>query len=534
MKTMKNLANMMLISIAAVATITISSCSQDDAIKDEQNTASVPTNNNELLEPVGLACNDFITPTDVTILDADTTQISISKAYADKMGITDFRRAMGILHDFNERSYLVKGVSQELVGDRYIVNVEPAGLADIIQDREVTLQTCLYVEQDQAATRTRAAENNIPEYAAKYMSADGVIHPFAIRVEDASGSTRAFGGDRFFSAEELYNPEYDETRWGLGDLWEAVKNYVNKKTEVTYDRYERNNLINFSGTFEPNPIKIKCGKESDDTITIKAKLPILFQLNYTIDLKASGALLRSPRLDRFEASVDGAFGVAPEVTFGFSKKLELPEDKQKIRLANLGKVSVQFWIYCVPVTIDFIPYPYLKLKAEVEGQVCAGFKYEFLSKFKAGMKYNGSRWSGISDAKIEKNDFDIILPRAEFTAEAGAGLMLGCDVIVCKLAGPTIGVGPQVTANASLAIAPLDDDPIQFQSECKIGVWGDYGVKVKIWEWEVGEWRQEIDFGLTKTLWKYPSDDNNDDNNKSVNRLREWLKTQGKKALGMK
>ena len=110
MTTKKNFANLMLMSIVAITTISLTSC-KDDSIDDNKKVDEVVTakEGEMLLEPIGLVYNDFITPYDVTILNADTTEVSVSKALADKMGITNFvNHPMGIWDDKNHDSYLCR------------------------------------------------------------------------------------------------------------------------------------------------------------------------------------------------------------------------------------------------------------------------------------------------------------------------------------------------------------------------------------------------------------------------------------------
>ena len=73
------------------------SCSDEMESLSDNNTQAPEGAKTELLEAYGLTFQNFINADDVMILDADTTQLSISKAYADKMGITSFvNHPMGI------------------------------------------------------------------------------------------------------------------------------------------------------------------------------------------------------------------------------------------------------------------------------------------------------------------------------------------------------------------------------------------------------------------------------------------------------
>lgn len=82
----------MSIAAAGIFTFSFSSCSDEidspnTGVNDQQAPEGART---ELLEAYGLTFENFINEDDVIIIDADTTQLSVSKAYADKMGITSF------------------------------------------------------------------------------------------------------------------------------------------------------------------------------------------------------------------------------------------------------------------------------------------------------------------------------------------------------------------------------------------------------------------------------------------------------------
>ena len=89
--------------------------------------------NGPLQEPYGLSFYDFETTEDVTILNADTTQISVSKALADKMGIQSFLgHPMGIWDNPEHRAYLRRATKEKLEGDRYILQVIPSSIAEVL------------------------------------------------------------------------------------------------------------------------------------------------------------------------------------------------------------------------------------------------------------------------------------------------------------------------------------------------------------------------------------------------------------------
>ena len=167
MTTKKNLVKTMFMNIltAGVFTVAFTACSDDltDSNAMNGNEANIAANNNEkLLEPLGLVYTDFINDNDVTIQNADTTEISVSKAYADKMGVSNFvNHPMGIWDKKDNAAYLRRATEQRLEGDRYILKVKRSSIAEVTGGRDLILNTGLYYNPGAAATR--AAATGMPE-----------------------------------------------------------------------------------------------------------------------------------------------------------------------------------------------------------------------------------------------------------------------------------------------------------------------------------------------------------------------------------
>ena len=532
----------------------LASCSDDELV---DNGLGVETSheqdyNGPLLEPYGLSFYDFETAEDVTILNADTTQISVSKALADKLGIASFvGHPMGIWDLPEHRAYLRRATKEKLEGDRYILQVIPSSISEVLagNDKEYKLSTELYVNTDPASTRTRAIENNTPEFAARYIDEKNVIHPMAVTFRRAQGDQS--GLTRSTTAEQgIYGTYLPEQLLGLQDdpatraWWDDALKFVKKvcgsisdvfkdvamgtaewfkkqtqelekwlknNTEFDINWSENNTLINIDSSLEKK-IPIQLGEDSKDTINVYVNAPVKFNLNYNLVLQAGGSVVEKPDLKRFEASVDGRFNFEPEVRIGFDGKL--PEDKQKLKLVEFDGITIVFTIGYVPFSVDFNPSMFLKFDAELGGKATMGVKYELDSWFKGGIKYDGyGDPKGISESKVTKSKVSFITPTAEFTAKAGVGLMFGCDIIIDKLAGPEIAVGPKLEAKAGLTIAPFEKDPVDFNASVDFGLIGEVGAKIKVWKWELAEWHTDLDFGLNWNIFKYPKDNSNGDKN---------------------
>lgn len=549
------------------------SCSDEDIMANESiNPEMEREYDGPALETYGLSYMDFITDNDIMILDADTTQLSISKALADKLGIQSFvGHPMGILHDIDHDSYMRKATKEKLVGDRYILDVVPATLAEVLKGQEMRLSTDLYVNQDAEQTRTRAAELNIPEYAAKYVDDNNMIHPIAVTItpaEDGEQSATRNGIMAFgtYSTDDIWMARQNGSRWwpydqikdvvdkvgdAVEDVVDVVKdaakdvyNWVDDKTQYNVCEYRRDcSLININTEFEKK-IEFGVGKakkkgEKVDTMNVNIKAPINFGLNYTFILDAKGSLVSLPDFNRFETGVGGTFDFNPTVTIGFSKAFSIPEDKERLKLYSFPAFKFKFFIGPVPVTIDIYPYIFMKFDAKVEGSAYMGVNYHYASNFKLGAYYTKStKWQFYSDHKVVDNKVSIIPPTAELAAHAGVGLMLGADVVVEKVAGPKLAIGPKLTADANMKFSPWSvEEPYKFTTSIDCGVNGEIGAVLKVLGWDIAEMHKDIDFGLNWNLFKfeYPKANGGDQKGENTDKLARMFeqKTEDiqKKAL---
>ena len=498
MKTMKNMVKMMLMSIAATATVMFTACSDD--------LNELGTNNNDqkpegaqtaLLEAYGLTYENFINNDDVVILDADTTQISISKAYAEKMGITTFvGHPMGIWHKIEQLPYIRKATAEKLVGDRYILTVQPATVAEIIGNKKVELNTGIYVNHDaEGGDVTRADGSMLPSYAAKYMDENDVLHPAVIHMTDPYGydkgyhvdgdqpvaQTRADGGYQYFTADELEE----------GTRASARRNILSFNSKIEMDKN-----IDYTGY--------------GDTINVRAELPIDFELNYFITLDGGVKwhfIVPEPYVEKFEAGVDGKFAFTPQMKIGFKKEWKIDENKMKLMLASFSGYTFTFWVGPVPVVVKCDPSLYLKLDGKVSGAVDFGFKYEYENNFKAGVRYtDGNGWGVIKEFNEVKNDFTFIKPEIEVHGEAGIGMYLGIDVMIYGVAGPQVAVGPRLGGEFTATFSPFEKEKLNLEAEVKMSVNATAGAKLKVLGYELAEWSHTCQLAGPWTLFKYPSD----------------------------
>lgn len=483
----------------AIIAMSFSSCADEtESMNASADSQSPPRGaQTELLEAYGLTFHNFTNPDDVTIVDADTTQLSISKAYAEKMGIKTFvNHPMGIWHRAENLPYLRKCTGEKVVGDRIIIDVTSATPAEVLGQKAVELKSQIYVNQDDNAVKTRAASDNIPEYAAKYIDNDNVIHPAYVHLTDpygydkdyhtaddpvSEGMTRAAaeGNYMYMTADEI---AAGKTRWGC-----------------------HNSLLHFKNKLEKQ-FDFPIGKGSKDSLYLKFTTDMEFGLNYFITLNGGmkwKGILPVPYLKKFEAGVDGEFKFNAQMAAGWEKKWELDKDKYRWELMDFPGYTFTFMIGPIPVAIASTPHLDFALDGEVSGAIETNFSYEYHNKFKGGFGYEDGRgFYPIKDFDEIANDFDMDPTNFSIEARAGVGLYLCCDLKIYGLAGPKLGVGPRLGAEFK-AEASLARAEASVQAKVELTARAVIGAKVEVLGYELADQTFTWDLFDPWLIWKY-------------------------------
>ena len=477
---------MVLTSIMTFAvSFSFTACSNNDSV--DYSSSTEKSSQGELLEPIGLNYFDFISASDVQILNDDTTKLSISKKLADKLGITSFvDHPMGIWEDAQIRPYHVRATHEILQNGRYILDVVQAGIAEFAPEgKPLMLSTSFYKDTEPADARS-ATRGGIDHEL--YTDDDEVIHPIGVTLYHRPAVpseylTRGYEDypTQHFTAEEVLGR--NKTRGVIsGNYCDIEKDETILRTEDDFDR------------------DFKFG-DDDDTISVHINVPVNFCLNYRFVLDVDRVKLVVPKLKKFEAGVHGVFAFSPEITIGFEKDVVIKDIKKKI--VDFTAYSFEFFIGPVPFWIDVDPCIYLKFEADVNGRFYGGFKYEYENDFSAGATYDGS-WDTYHSSDVAKNQITFLSPRATFDAGAELVIFFGVNFIVDKIAGPEIAIGPKVTANAKMTFAPFDkEEPLSFDASFKAGVDAELGMKLKVWKIEIADWATDFALVDEANLWSY-------------------------------
>lgn len=501
MTTKKNLVKPVFMNILTVGifAFAFTACS-DDLDELSGNNPAVDekqSSRKELLEPLALNFFDYNTPNDVQILNADTTLISVSRAYAEKMGIRSFvNHPTGVWQDANLRPFHVRAVSEKINGDRYELVVERAGIGEFMVGKSVGLDTRFFINENVGVTRGASGD-----LSSRYTDDENFIHPIGVRVihRNCEPNILTRGADsyesEYFTAEELLG--MNQTRGWFSDRWNDIKKVVKGAVSGHYFTIDKNgNIINIDTQIKADP---KFGSGTD-TLSVHIKAPVSLNLNYKFYLDVDRDYVLVPILNKFDAGVDGRFTFKPQITLGFDKKKKLANIKKEI--FEFDAFSFTFAIGAVPFWVDVCPSIYLKLDADVKGSFYGGVKYEYERTFKGGVRYTNG-WDAYGETEEVKNKISFITPTTAFKAEAGIGLFLGVDLIIDKVAGPTIAIGPRISAEAEMKIAPMDKEPISFNAELKAGVYAEMGAKLKLWKFNIADWETSMKLAPEKSLWSY-------------------------------
>ena len=449
--------------IMAIAMVVMSACEKDDVLPEPQP---------EDLVPFAMTYVDFITPNDVQILSSDTTRISVSSAYAKKMGIKYFKdRAVTIWRTIGTVPFIrIITDAQENNGE-IILTTKRGEFSDMFENLDASLVTDLYVNRNYVASRStrNSAGEEVTDVSGKYMDNEGVYHPAVIIVEEGSPAARSLQSrtgstKNYFTAEELLEQN-------------ASFDVLNVQTDFKFDH--------------------KFPKDAEDTETavhLKGKVGLSAKLTGYADINISWF-----RLMRFEAGVKGSAGVSTKLSFGLQKEIE---KEWTTEIMPVGGHMIVFWIGPIPVPLVYESSINHKTKASATAslEVLASGKYEL--SFSKGILYErGNGWKDLSQkTKTEKYfRFDGIKGSAK--VEASNGIYYEMGIYLGGSMGPEFSFGPYVSAEAEVA-STMDVVNQQMIVEGSLGAYaglaGELGAKLKVLGYELAKWSTTFDvFKLT-------------------------------------
>lgn len=464
-------------------------CSDDDGGSSPEDAPS------EEVEVISLTYPTFTASDDVIILDADTTQISVSKALVDKIGVDAFSgHPLAVWQKPSCLPFIRRAVAEREEGDRYILTVDKsASLADVIpQDTEIYLDTRIFVNHsatNAVAKTTAGGTNEVEDVSVRYMDGD-TVHPAVILYTDPRGYDK--------DAILLEDDEETSPNYLLRSQAQELTEYQFAMAESLDSADADWGIINRRTTLNAN---IKFDSKAD--VSIGVKIPLEARVNVKLEIKRKKVV----KLKEFDMGVYGGFAFRPEVNIGFTKSYTIPKNKATKRLADFPAYTAVFFVGVVPVSVSFNSGVILRFDGTLQGSVNTGFTYRYENEFQAGVKYNG-KWRAYGDYKAKENKFSMNAINANAQLKTGIGVYLSVDALLYGFAGPEIAVGPRLglNANAKMNVPAKGTPTCNFDANLTFGLRSLVGAKLKVWKWTLADWNTDFAISPQWEIWKYSKD----------------------------
>ena len=421
-------------------------------------------------EPLVMTYEDFITPSDVQILSSDSTRISVSKAYVEKMGITDFKdRAVTIWRTIGTIPFVRIIKDSKVENDKVILTTERGDFCDMFENLDISLETNLYVDRDYVpALATRSGSTlEVEDVSGKYQDDAGVYHPAVIIFDEDSPALKGL-----------------QTKTG------ETKNYFTAE-ELLADNFSFD-LINVNSDFildyaYPKTDEDKGVADSDAKIHVRGKVGVNAKLSSYINVNISWF-----KLKKFEVGFKGNLGLAAKVNVGVEKKLEY---KWEQKLAELGYVTSVFWIGIIPVPYSVETTIKEKIKAMAQASIAVYTTAKYDLGFEKGILYTSSDgWKNTSKENTRKGSFNLDGLKGSGRLEASAGTFVEVAVKFGFSAGPTFSFGPKLSAEAEASAGvDLHNNIFEGKVGAYVGLSGELGTKVDILGYTLAKWTTTFD-----------------------------------------
>lgn len=435
-------------------------------------------------EPFAMVYEDFIMPDDVQITSPDTTTISVSVEYADKLGVNNFDgRTVTIWRTIGTVPFIRNIVSSSVDNDRIILNTVRGSFSDMFSDLEVTMDTDLYINHDYKTKMSTRAGLNVTDISDKYTDEDGVLHPVVIIFEEPEDLSKSIA-----------------TRAGIEE-----KNYY------TAEELLANNLdidiIDFSTTLDLNFTYPPLDTTNTAGVGFVGKAGLGAKFGAFVHLKVGLSGIK-----KCEFGIRGGLDLNAKLGLGVKGQYKKEWEKS---LKKFPKKTSVFMIGPVPVAFTFESE--LKNKAEFKStataQVLASAWYE--TEFDTGWSYKkGDGWKKIGKTTKTDKGFQVDGVNGTATFEASVGHYFEVGFYLGGSIGPSLAVGPVFSAESELSatINPFTKHTIMSASiGAGAGLNAEFEAKIKILGYPLAKWTTSVRLIYFKLFeasikWEYKND----------------------------
>lgn len=454
-------------------------CSCDDSSSptdaSEKKTSSVTHEDSSRV--IVYSYDEIIGKNDISILDADTTKLSIDKDFAKKADerIPEPGNVLVVWKNIKDDPFYVRVASVSDEDDHYKVKVDRATPFEALPEGDYNLSSEVFIDMSEAKTNA-AGDVDVP-VEAFYDKKNNTYHPVIITKVDSDDN-----GDAVES-EDVEKTVYDEAleKDGFVDLRELVKENASiDKKILSINKLLQPGVLGipgmglFEGDYQGSAWTfLTKGREGLEKAFEKNKgknpssAPIKAYIRIdTVKFQAGlnfhmGWKLKWLKPKKFDFYISGNqdtyisdFGLG--LGGGFSGEKNL---------TNLSGSSFTFWIGVVPVRVTIKPNIYLKYNFDAFTVLDYRMQYHRSQESKIGFKWVSG--DGFSMIKEGSESFSINKPKnfldfvnmSEMTAvgKGSLGLYLRVVALLYGVGGPSVGLGARLDMKAQVATeSPYD------------------------------------------------------------------------------
>lgn len=455
---------------AALVFAVLSGCKKDNTPEKEETPV--------VGDPFVMVYEDFIMPDDVIIESADTSTISVSKEYADKMGIDAFEgRAVTIWRTIGTVPFIRIIQKSEVKNERIILTTVKGEFSDMFENLDVTMESDLYINRNyEPSAVTRAGTDiEVTDVSGKYTDEDGVLHPAVIIVEPDSPLAKSYatksGEEKtYFTAEEL-----------LAD-------------NLTFDIIDVNSEFKFDYKY-PKDTTSKTGVHIKGVAGVDAKLSAF------VNVKVSFMSLK-----KFEVGLKG--GAELSTMIGLALVGESKKEWEHL-ITNFGKTTMVFWAgpFPIPFTFEASLKQKTEAKATATLEVLATGSYE--TNLETGCRYSGGSWEKLGKGRESDKGFEFNGINGEGSLEGKMGVFFNVGFYLGGSVGPELSFGPSISADAEVKMS-VGGEETTVSASCGAyaGLGAELEAKVKILGYTLAKWETSFDIFKITLLetnleWKY-------------------------------
>lgn len=372
---------------------------------------------------------DYTSDLDVKIETADTTKISISKDFYDRLDVRiQAESILNITLAEDELPFIRKISDISDQGGRYWMTTTFVSVEEMFRHLDLEVSSEPYYSGENL---TRFGDQR-----AALVDADGVVHPSKYIIDYPDGTR-----------EVLNVHEYMATR-GAIDF-----------------NFNWNPSTEFS--IETEHLKLE--------LALKAKLSAYAHLGIDISWF---------KLQKFEAKLGG--GVQVELPMTLDMHLDLLKKQELDKDIITGpRVSTVFWVGIVPISVGMTPALNLTGELVLRAQAQATFGFDYNMSYQTGVRYERNKgWTPLNSFTQNLSGHDFVIgAAAQISAEVGLYAKLGLDIYGMK--GLDVKLGAYINGDAA---AVVDYRGATVNYHCAWGVDARLGAKVKILKWTLADW----------------------------------------------